>query len=77
MTFISFQKITDNSTWPRQLIKNRRIYWVCGKNLGVRAENWPEYPQIVICRSLKIVHESYVAFGRKPAKIQNGRQRIF
>ena len=38
--------------------------------LGVRAENWPEYPQIVIYRSPKISHESSVAFGQKTAKIQ-------
>ena len=60
-------------------MKNRHIYWVRGRNLGVRAENWPEYPQIVIYLSQKdskIVHESYVALGRKTAKIQAGRQRI-
>ena len=62
----------------RQLMKNRRIYGVWGRNLGVRAENFPEYPQIVIYRSSKISHESYVAFGKNTAKIQDGRlQRIF
>ena len=36
-----------------------------GGNLGVRAENWPEYHQIVIYRSPKILHESSVAFDKK------------
>ena len=49
-------------------MKNRRIYGVWGRNLGVRAENWPEYPQIVIYRSPKISHASYVAFDPKTAK---------
>ena len=45
--------------------------------MGVRAENWPEYPQIVIYRSPKISHESsYVVFGQKTAKIQDDRQWI-
>ena len=38
------------------------------KNVGVRAENWPEYLQIAIYRSPKIPHESCVAFGQKRQK---------
>ena len=57
--------------------QNRRIYWVWGRNVGVRAENWPGYPQMVIYRSPKISHESYVALGKKTAKIQDCRQKIF
>ena len=49
-------------------MKNRRIYGMWGRNLGVRVENWPEYPQVVIYRSPKIVHESYVTFGKKNCK---------
>ena len=57
-------------------MKNRCIYRVWDINLGVRGENWPEYPQIVIYRSAKISHESYVAFGQKTTKIQNDRKRV-
>ena len=46
-------------------MKNRRIYWVWDINLGVGAENCPDYPQIVIYRSPKIFHKSYVGFGQK------------
>ena len=44
----------------RQLMKNRRV--------GVRGENWPQYPQIVKYRTPKIYHESYVAFGQTRQK---------
>ena len=48
-------------------MKNRRIDWVWGINLGVRTEN---YPQIEIYRSPKISHESYVAFDLKRQKLR-------
>ena len=56
---------------------NLVIYRVWGRNLGIRAENLPEYLQIVIYHSPKISHESYVALSKKTAKIQDGRQQIF
>ena len=41
--------------------------------MGVRAENWLEYPRIVIYCSPEISHESYVKFGKKTAEIQDCR----
>ena len=69
-TFEHFYLSLKIQNGRRQLMQNRRISWVWGRNLGVIAENWHEYP---LYRSPKILHESYVAFGRKTAKIEKNR----
>ena len=58
-------------------VNSWKIYWVWGRNLGVQGEKWPEYPQMVIYRSPKISHESYVAFGQKRQKAKMAAGRYF
>ena len=52
-------------------MKNLRIYTGSrGLNLGVRAENLPEYSQIAIYRSPKTFHITCLAFGQKRQKFK-------
>ena len=48
-----------------------------GRNVGVRAENLTEYPQIAIYPSPKIPNKSYVAFGQKRKKSKMAASEYF